>query len=694
MKILLRRVLIKVKRVLLSSIKYNGNNAIQNLRQERIEAEKQGLFDICWYTTHFGSFNDIDSAFKDYVENKGINSALRHAYLLAVADNLFNVDWYEVRYGKFPHPVMAFADYVQKSKFSNINPSPLFDTEFYLRSNMDLYHSDVSPLVHYLYHGRQEKRRSSSAYLRWHPKNQLVAVEEASWNEQKIAICLHIFYADFVEKFAISLREFPCDVDVFVAVSNEQIKQDAESVFALIPQVKLLKIVIAPNRGRNFGPLLVEFGKELLNYDLMCHLHSKKSLYSGREQTQWFDYLHQYLLKDRHVVACLLRLFKTNADLGMYYPTSFWLMPSWVNHWTCNKGFAQGFVKDWGIDINENFVNYPVGGMFWARPAALKQLLETDCCYDDFPAEPLPNDGSWLHALERTVGLLAEKNDYKQFYYNPPTSQFTLDKSYIFINYHKPPEQLFNEVRNFDVVSFDIFDTVLRREYTEPEYAKLKLGQYLTDLDMVSNPQAFVTLRNKVEFEIRKAKEFKGDVSIVEVYKKLAETWSCEEEQAFEYMHIEFSLDLEQVRAKDEMVELVYRLVELGREIWFVSDIYYTEQQVVAMLKKIGMTIPYRLFVSSELGLRKDNGTMWQHIKNRLSEAKLNHIHIGDNVRADAQICGDYGLTNMHVLHPVDKWQAAGFKPVFRADNHLDEAEILKWGKLVGNTGRYPFFGE
>jgi hypothetical protein len=619
---------------------------------------------------------------------------MRKTYRLAVTSQLFDVEWYEARYGKFSNPEMAFADYIEKSSFSNINPSPLFDTEFYLRSHINVYHSGKSPLIDYLHKEKDEPRRIADSYLRWHPKNQLVAADDAGWNEQKIAICLHIFYGDFVEKFAWSLREFPSDVDVFVAVSSEQIKLDVERVFASILQVKQLKVVIAPNRGRNFGPLLVEFGKELLNYDLMCHLHSKKSLYSGREQTQWFDYLHQYLLKDRHVIACLLRLFNSNPDLGMYYPTSFWMMPSWVNHWTCNKTFAAGFVNDWGIDIDENFVNYPVGGMFWARPAAIKQLLETDYSYEDFPAEPLPNDGSWLHALERSVGLLAEKNEYKQFFYNPPVSQFTTDKSYIFVNYYKPPEQLFNEVKNFDVISLDIFDTVLRREFTEPEYAKLQLGKYLADLDVVSTPHAFVALRNKMEFEIRQRNDFKGDVSIVDVYKGLAEFWSCDEEQALEYMHIEFGFDLEQVKAKDEMVNLVYQLAELGREIWFISDIYYTELQVVAMLKKIGMTVPYRLFVSSQLGLRKDNGTMWQYIKNRLTEEKLSHIHIGDNVRADAQICGDFGLVNMHVLHPVDKWQASGFKPVFRPDNHLNETEILKWGKLVANLGRYPFFGE
>ena len=72
----------------------------------------------------------------------------------------------------------------------------------------------------------------------------------------------------------------------------------------------------------------------------------------------------------------------------------------------------------------------------------------------------------------------------------------------------------------------------------------------------------------------------------------------------------------------------------------------------------------------------------------------MSHIHVGEKVRSDAQICGDFGLANMHLRQPIDKWQAAGFTPVLESSDTLDEHKILKWGKLVGNLGRYPFFGE
>lgn len=618
----------------------------------------------------------------------------RKTYRIAVSEGLFDLAWYQAHCGSFPHALDAFEDYLEKSLCSNVNPSANFDTEFYMRANTDVYHHGISPLAHYIHHGRHEGRQSSPAINRWISNDELVPRNTPAWQSQKVAICLHIFYPDFVQKFASCLSRFPSNVDVFVAASSEAIKQDAVKQFSSLAQVNKVKGVIAPNRGRNFGPMLVEFSDELLEYDLMCHLHSKKSLYSGREQTQWFDYLNQYLFKDRHTVKSILRLFKEHDDLGIYYPTSFWMMPAWVNHWTCNKGFADQFVKNWGIDISSNFVNYPVGGMFWARPKALEPLLSTSYSYDDFPVEPLPNDGSWLHALERTLGLLAEKKGFKQFFYHPPSGKFTTDKSNIFSSYYKPPETLFNEIINFDIVSFDIFDTVLRREFTEPDYAKYKLGQSLTESGLVKSPDEFINIRNQAELALRERQNFEGDICITDTYKQIAELLKIDIGHAMELMELEFEFDLAMSLPKDEMVSIVHKLHDHRREIWFITDIYYTKQQIETMLRKIGISIPYQLFVSSDLGLRKDAGTMWTHIKERLAIVNKSHVHIGDNVRSDAQICGDFGLNNMHILHPTDKWQASGFDSVPQSQGGFNEKNTFKWGKLIGNMGRYPFMGE
>lgn len=618
---------------------------------------------------------------------------LEHDLALCKQKALFNREYYEAHCGAFATEMDAFKDYIYKSTFSNVNPSSEFDTEGYLRANIDVYHAGISPLLHFIHHGEKDKRRKFNAMKRWEPNDFLLPQETSSWAQQRIAICLHIFYADFIDKFELSLSKLPVKVDVFVTCASEQIEVDAKARFELLPTVNKVLTAQAPNKGRNFGPFLVEFASQLQDYDLMCHLHSKKSLYSGREQTQWFDYLHQYLLADLHVVSCLLRLFDEHKDLGVYYPSSFWMMPSWVNHWTCNKSHATVFEEDWGFKIDSNFLTYPVGGMFWARPSAILPMLEKQYSYDDFPAEPLPNDGSYLHAMERSIGLMAEERGYKQFYYHPPSAKFTCDKSYIYTNYHKSSHQLFGELRNFEIVSFDVFDTVLRRKYVYPDYAKFKLGEYLAELEIVSSPEAFIALRNHIEFECRQDNNFQGDVDIKQVYQKLHFQLDCDQTQANEWMQMEYEFDLKSISAKSEMVNIVNRLSDMGREIWFVSDTYYTEQQISDLLRHIGVSVHYKLFVSSALGLRKDNGSMWQMLKKQIDDIGKSIIHVGDNVISDAQVCGDHGILNMHILHPNDKWLAAGMPANAVTQDKLDIDNIIKWGGLMSKQSRFPFFG-
>ncbi|MGY5449821.1 rhamnan synthesis F family protein [Agarivorans sp. MS3-6] len=613
---------------------------------------------------------------------------------LAKKHGHFDLDWYnDHQHSAFTSDEQAFADYLHKSMFSNVNPSPAFDTEIYQKCNVDIYHAGINPLAHYLNFGLNEGRISMPASPKWRPSDKLEQQQAISKKtDKKIALCFHIFYEDFIDYYAECLADFPGQVDIFISVSKEGIDTKAQQQLSQLTTVNKVVTAIVPNRGRNFGPMLVEFGKQLLNYDLLCHMHSKKSLYSGREQRQWADYLGEYLLKDQAVLKRMLAHFDNDPDCGIYYPTSFWMMPNWVNHWLKNKPHSGRWVTQWGLSLDRDFLAYPVGGMFWARPQALKQLFDADYSYDDFPAEPLPNDGSELHALERCIGLLAEKNGYKQLFYYPPLGAFTHDQSFVLANYVNSADGIANQLAPFTTVSFDVFDTLVRRKYFVPDYAKLKLANYLCEQGKIDNPKDFVKQRNNAELEVRKAKQFIGDVAIDETYQALASTFNWSEQLAAEYAELEFAFDLDMIESKDEMVEIANNLILSGKKVLVVSDTYYSEPQITRMLKKVGLSHGYHLYVSSELGLRKDNGSMWKKLKTQVGPAD-SFIHVGDNVVADAQIPGDFGLQNMHILNPLDKWQAAGWQNPF-VDDGLDEKQIMKWGPLVSNFGRFPFLGE
>lgn len=619
----------------------------------------------------------------------------RQSIHAAMESGLFDYNWYCTRYKKkFEDATSAFAHYQRVSCFSPVNPSEKFDSIGYYRQNIDVFHSQVSPLKHYLDFGRFEGRKCMPAGPTVTPPPIEVPrdlTEKAS--RLKVAFCFHIFYEDYIETFIAALEKFPVAFDIYVAAASEEISAAARSKFSALVNAQRVESRVVPNRGRNFGPLLVEFGTELKRYDLACHLHSKKSLYSGREQTQWARYLIEYMVQDTEVVTRALNAFAECESVGIYYPTTFWLMPSWVNHVLSNRQAMKYWSDKYKFEVNQDFLSYPVGGMMWFRPSAIEDLLNENFAYEDFPSEPLPNDGSMLHGLERVVGLIAEKNGYRQLFYYPETADLSYDKSFMFRYYLEALPDLIGQLRHVSHISFDIFDTLVQRKFVAPDYAKYKLGKDLAYRGLVNSATEFVELRNDSESYIRHQRNFLGDVSIIDIYQEVAERLNLSFDDGQKLMKQEFDLDFGMMSAKSEFVDFCNEMIALGKSVWIISDTYYTKEQIQLILAKIGISDEHCLFVSNDLGLRKDNASMWMHIKAKLdAEGNADYIHVGDNVVADAQLPGDLGLRSFHILHPLDKWQALGF-PNVMGHGKLDEEIVLKWGQLISRVGRLPWIG-
>jgi lipopolysaccharide biosynthesis protein len=51
--------------------------------------------------------------------------------------------------------------------------------------------------------------------------------------------------------------------------------------------------------------------------------------------------------------------------------------------------------------------------MFWARPEALQPLFDLDLTWQDYPEEPLPLDGTILHAIERLLPFVARRTGFR-----------------------------------------------------------------------------------------------------------------------------------------------------------------------------------------------------------------------------------------------------------------------------------------
>lgn len=211
---------------------------------------------------------------------------------------------------------------------------------------------------------------------------------------------IHFHYSELAVDFARRLEASGMKVDVIATVTSEHGRRETEYAFRNYAGGSV-ETVEVPNRGRDVGPLLVDLAGRFDDYDIVGHLHAKRSLVIGAAAGDaWREFLLDTLLGDDNgVLAEILTLFAHDAKLGLIFPED----PHNVG-WSQNRSYGEALAARMSPrpTITERPV-FPIGTMFWARRAVLEPFWNLHLTRQDLPTEPLPYDGSILHAVERLI---------------------------------------------------------------------------------------------------------------------------------------------------------------------------------------------------------------------------------------------------------------------------------------------------
>jgi lipopolysaccharide biosynthesis protein len=243
----------------------------------------------------------------------------------------------------------------------------------------------------------------------------------------------HFYYPDLLAELAARLSANRYGVDLWVTTDTAE-KANAATAVLEASGPPTWRVEIVPNRGRDLGPLLAALPRAemkqrgrfaspadaahgareagLEHYDLLLHVHGKRSpLIDADVAERWREFLWENLVGGRHAMLDVtVAAFATDPRLGLVYPDD-----TGLNDWDGNRAYGSDLAARLGLrtGLTTHF-DFPVGTMFWARPAALAPLFEAGFTWDDFPEEPLPSDGTVLHALERIVPFVVEDQGYSQ----------------------------------------------------------------------------------------------------------------------------------------------------------------------------------------------------------------------------------------------------------------------------------------
>ncbi|WP_170301005.1 glycoside hydrolase family 99-like domain-containing protein [Rhodoplanes serenus] len=222
----------------------------------------------------------------------------------------------------------------------------------------------------------------------------------------KLAVHLHLYYEDMTERCIAYIRNIPVRFDLYVSVpEGRDTLSLTRKLVAALPEAEKVQVEEVPNRGRDIGPLVVQFGARLLRYDVVAHFHTKRSPHKG-SLAPWFDAIMTSLCGSRSEVMQILDLLARDAKV--VYPAGN-KIPVGDTGWSDDFALAKQILKGQNIDIaHYPFVEFPQGMMFWARTGSMTRLLQLPLSFENFPEEPIAPDGTLAHALERLVLVLAQ----------------------------------------------------------------------------------------------------------------------------------------------------------------------------------------------------------------------------------------------------------------------------------------------
>lgn len=193
--------------------------------------------------------------------------------------------------------------------------------------------------------------------------------------------------------------------------------------------------------------------------------------------------------------------------------------------------------------------------------------------------------------------------------------------------------QLENRLEKYSEISFDIFDTLIKRDVPKPTDVFRLMGKCMRDDSFYEN---------RVGAE-RIARQALGEVSLEDIY---AIMYSNNEDNKQKLMSNEIEYENSLCTVNKDMIDIYNRIVKYKR-VFLISDMYLSREVIQSILDNNGIKGYEALIVSNEIGKTKSSGELYEYVKSEYG--CKNMCHVGNNFMADYVAAKKSGLSSCKI---------------------------------------------
>ncbi|MGY8625379.1 HAD family hydrolase [Chromobacterium violaceum] len=246
---------------------------------------------------------------------------------------------------------------------------------------------------------------------------------------------------------------------------------------------------------------------------------------------------------------------------------------------------------------------------------------------------------------------------------------------------------LSEQIHKHDIISFDIFDTLLYRPFKQPsdmfDFMESEVASLINRRDI-----SFKEVRRKSEklaFEAAIARG-EGETSIDEIYENFQKLVECTKDQAQQVKELEMKMELDLLYVRKSAKTAFNQAISLGKHIIIISDMYLSRDFLEKVLEKNGYKGYKNIFVSSEIKQKKHSGRLFDHVLSELNVPASKILHIGDNLQADVIKAKERGIKPFHLPKALETFEKTdAYKNIWVRDQERHSLDFKMLMALIAN---------
>ena len=239
------------------------------------------------------------------------------------------------------------------------------------------------------------------------------------------------------------------------------------------------------------------------------------------------------------------------------------------------------------------------------------------------------------------------------------------------------------QVDSHDVISFDVFDTLLMRRVLVPP-----------DIFDLVEEELFSRFGRRFDFKARRIEaehycfhNISRYYTINDIYRRMNDVLGIPPEVLGSILDIELDMEIRNCVPRVILVNALDYANKRGKLVCITTDTYFREDFVRLLLKSCGISFFEHLHVSCEMKASKADSTMWQRFRDIYQGKRV--LHVGDNELSDIRNARESGISVFETKSAVSLMELSSLRTLSSFVDRCDCRMIL--GQLFARLLNDPF---